>query len=169
MSDEIQLSVSLPLDGDGFLRRECPACERQFKWLPSSDSQDEDDASAATADASGSPENYHCPYCAVAAPSDAWLTKAQVAVMHEIVRREILDPKLDEFERTIDKLNRKSGGWFEIEASLERDEPEPAPELDESDDMRSVDFPCHPSEPVKVLEDWGRPLHCLICGEAAVL
>jgi hypothetical protein len=37
MSDEVQLSMSLPLDGDGFLRRECPTCEREFKWLPSPD------------------------------------------------------------------------------------------------------------------------------------
>ena len=29
--DEISISVHLPLDKDGFLRRECPHCERQFK------------------------------------------------------------------------------------------------------------------------------------------
>jgi hypothetical protein len=55
-----------------------------------------------------------------------------------------------------------------IEARLERDEPEPAPELDEPDDMRRIDFTCHPAEPVKVLDEWDRPVHCLICGEPAV-
>jgi hypothetical protein len=34
--------------------------------------------------------------------------------------------------------------------------------------MRRVDFLCHPAEPVKVLDDWGRPVHCLICGESAL-
>src|SRR6266511_2386951 len=97
MSDEIHLSMSLPLDSDGFLRRECPTCERE-----------------------------------------------------------------------IDRLNRSSGGLIGIEAHLERDEPEPAPELDETDDMRRIDFTCHPAEPVKVLDDWDGPVHCLICGEPAL-
>jgi hypothetical protein len=30
---DVSIPMSLPLDGDGFLRRECPKCERQFKWL----------------------------------------------------------------------------------------------------------------------------------------
>ena len=25
--------MEIPLDSDGFLRRECPTCEREFKWL----------------------------------------------------------------------------------------------------------------------------------------
>ena len=37
MSDEVQLSMSLPLADDGFMRRECTTCEREFKWLPSPD------------------------------------------------------------------------------------------------------------------------------------
>ena len=37
--------------------------------------------------------------------------------------------------------------------------------LTEDDDMTRVDFACHPSEPVKVLDDWHRPVSCLICGE----
>jgi hypothetical protein len=30
--------------------------------------------------------------------------------------------------------------------------------------MRRVDFRCHPEEPVKVLDDWNRSVHCPICG-----
>jgi hypothetical protein len=167
MSDEVQLSMSLPLDSDGFLRRECPTCERQFKWLPSPD-PDADEDVAETAGADEAPESYHCPYCAVTAPPDAWLTKAQVAAAEAIVQRELIDPKLDKLAREIDRLNRSSGGLIGIEARLERDEPEPAPELDEPDDMRRIDFTCHPAEPVKVLDEWDRPVHCLICGEPAV-
>jgi hypothetical protein len=168
MSDEVHLSMSIPLDGDGFLRRECPTCEREFKWLPSPDPETDEDAAAETAGAEAS-ESYYCPYCAVTAPPDAWLTKAQVAVMHEIVRHELVDPEFDKLERKFDRLNRSSGGLIGIEVRLERDEPEPAPELDETDDMRRVDFACHPAEPVKVLDDWDGPVHCLICGEPAVI
>ena len=31
--NEIRLSVPFPLDSEGFLRRECPSCRREFKWL----------------------------------------------------------------------------------------------------------------------------------------
>jgi hypothetical protein len=47
------------------------------------------------------------------------------------------------------------------------DIPPEADPLVETDDMQRVDFECHPNEPVKVLEDWGRDVHCLICGSAA--
>jgi hypothetical protein len=157
--------MSLPLDGDGFLRRECPTCEREFKWVPSPDPEADEDVVARATEPTEAPDGYSCPYCAVTAPPDAWLTKAQVAAAEGIVQRELIDPELHKLEREIDRLNRRSGGLFGIEVRLERDEPEPAPELDEPDDMRRVDFTCHPTEPVKVLDDWDRPVHCLICGE----
>jgi hypothetical protein len=167
MSDEVHLSMSLPLDSDGFLRRECPTCEREFKWLPSPDPETDEDTLAGTAEAAEAPESYYCPYCAVTAPPDAWPTKAQVAAMDEIVQRELIDPELVDLAREIDRLNRSSGGLIGIEARLERDGPEPSPELDEPDDMRRIDFACHPAEPVKVLDDWDGPVHCLLCGEPA--
>ncbi len=44
-------------------------------------------------------------------------------------------------------------------------EPVPQPALAEPNDMIIVESPCHPWEPIKVIEDWHDPLHCLICGE----
>lgn len=152
MSDEvIRTSISLPLDSDGFLRRECPTCEREFKWLPS-----EHDESVAA-----DPSGYYCPYCAVQA-NDGWLTKAQAERAQTTVMRDVVDPMLDDFARN---LGRSSSGMFKMNVNRERS-PEP-PELSEPDDMRRIDFPCHPSEPLKVLEDWTGPLHCLICGTPA--
>jgi hypothetical protein len=87
MSDEVRLSMSLPLDGEGFLRRECPTCEREFKWLPSPDPEDDVEV-AATTEGAEAPESYYCPYCAVSAPPDTWMTKAQVAAAarHVLIR-----------------------------------------------------------------------------------
>jgi hypothetical protein len=52
-----------------------------------------------------------------------------------------------------------------IKFSVGHDEPEiPAP-LHEPTDMVVVSSPCHPWEPIKVMEDWRRPVHCLVCGE----
>jgi hypothetical protein len=62
---EMSIAMSLPLDKDGFLRRECPHCERQFKWWPTAPSED------APEEARNTPEAYFCPYCHEPAPLDA--------------------------------------------------------------------------------------------------
>jgi hypothetical protein len=138
--DEVTLSMAIPVDSDGFLRRECPTCEREFKWLPSSaDEEEEEEEASGTA-------GYFCPYCVVQAPTDAWFTKAQLELAEHIVQVEVVDPMLRKF----------AGG-----ISGHAEEPEP---LTEDDDMRRIDFACHPSEPLKILDDWRQPVHCLVCG-----
>lgn len=157
MTDEVSIPMSLPLDGDGFLRRECPTCEREFKCIVS---QDEDDATPA-------PEGgYFCPYCAVQAPPGAWWTKPQLEVAHSLMFREVIEPELKGLQKSIDQLNRHSGP-IGISAQMEVDRPDEPGELTEIDDMRRADFTCHPEDPVKVLEEWERPVHCMICGEPA--
>ncbi len=44
--DEVSFRMTIPLDSDGFLRRECPTCEREFKWQPS-EAEDEEDVESA--------------------------------------------------------------------------------------------------------------------------
>ncbi|MGB2874754.1 MAG: EamA family transporter [Gaiellaceae bacterium] len=62
-------------------------------------------------------------------------------------------------------MERQSSEFVKIEAG-----PAPTrknrPPLAEPDDMKRVDFACHPTEPVKVREDWKDPVHCLVCGRA---
>jgi hypothetical protein len=151
MSEGVEISMSVPLDSDGFLRRECPTCEREFKWKPA---QDEEEAVPA-------PEGgYFCPYCVVQAPPDSWWTKDQIEAAQATAFEQVLKPELD-------KLGDSAGrsGFLEIEVSVP--DPEPPQALEEADDMRSVVFACHPAEPVKVLDEWQRNVHCLICGQGA--
>ncbi len=61
---------------------------------------------------------------------------------------------------------QSGGGLLGIRAEVSMEGPDAPPELEEPDDMRRVDFPCHPAEPAKVLDDWDREVHCLICGKA---
>ena len=61
-----EIPMSLPLDKDSFLRRECPNCERQFKWWPT---PPEEEISEETQEA---PEAYFCPYCHEPTSPDAW-------------------------------------------------------------------------------------------------
>jgi DNA-directed RNA polymerase subunit RPC12/RpoP len=155
--DEVSIAMSLPLDSEGFLRRECPTCEREFKWFT-----DEDD------DSDGEPipdGGYHCPYCGVQAPPDAWLTQAQVGLAENLVETQVLGPMLKRFAKDVDRLGRWSGGT--VRATMKYDAVEELDPLTEADDMRRVDFNCHSTEPVKVLDDWAKPVRCLICGEFA--
>jgi hypothetical protein len=154
MNDEIEMSMSVPLDSDGFLRRECPTCEREFKWLPAQDDAGAENASPVPAG------GYFCPYCVVQAPSDAWFTKAQIAYAEAIVMREAVVPELEKLK---DTAARSSGDFVQID--VDYDEPEEPRELIEDDDMRRVDFACHVGEPIKVLDEWSGSVHCLVCGQ----
>ena len=153
---EIEMSLSFPLDTDGFLRRACPACLREFKWHPS-DHDDEDNEIPP-------PEEYFCPYCGGSATPSEWFTESQIAYIHTEAFEEVLRPQLDEFTESLDQFNRSSGGFVEITASVEGPKQRQAPPVFEPNDMRKVVFPCHPDEPVKIDEEWDQHVHCLCCG-----
>jgi hypothetical protein len=150
---KITLSMEIPVDSDGFLRRECPTCEREFKWLPAA----EDDDAASMADG-----GYFCPYCGVQAPADAWSTPAQLALARDITQAEVVEPMLSKFADDLARTFQSAGMTTRSAPRRQLGEPEP---LTESDDMTRVDFACHPSEPLKVLDDWRQPVRCLICGQ----
>jgi hypothetical protein len=150
---ERSTEVSVPLDSDGFLRRECPTCEREFKWFNSPEGQGE------AVPVGG----YYCPYCAIQAPSDSWFTKAQMELAQNRVMREVVGPELDKMAHD---LRRSSHGGL-ISFDMKYDKPRALDPLVEADDMRRVDFACHPTEPVKVLDDWQGAVQCLICSRSA--
>lgn len=155
--DEVTVGMSVPLDSDGFLRRECPTCEREFKWLPNAD----DNAESIEVPDGG----YFCPYCAIQAPPGSWFTQAQIELAQSIVATEVVDPMLKDFTRDINSIGRRSGSMFSVSAKY--DAPDEMDPLTEADDMKRIDFTCHPMEPVKVLDDWDRHVHCLVCGDTA--
>lgn len=145
------MSVAVPLDEDGFLRRECPTCEREFKWLPSEDGEPP------------SPAGYYCPYCGVQAQPDTWHTKAQVELMSNKVMREVVGPAMRDFGKSLGHIAQSSGGL--IRADVKGPEiPAESDPLTEQEDMRRVSFACHPEEPLKVLDSWSGAVYCLICG-----
>jgi hypothetical protein len=150
VSGDVELSMSVPLDSDGFLRRECPTCEREFKWKHA-----EDDEQATPAPEGG----YYCPYCAVQASAASWWTQAQTEAAQAAAFDQVVKPELDKFGDLV-----TNSGLLEVEVSTP--EPERPPGLKEVDDMRLTSFECHPAEPIRVLEDWERPVHCLICGQS---
>ena len=144
-------SVQLPLDDEGFLRRECPHCLQEFKWHQGP--------------AAGQPENatdppvYYCPRCGVSAAPDQWWTQDQLAFMQEY----LAGPALREATDAIEKAFRGTRSVTFRRGHL--DEPEPPAALLEPNDMIILAPPCHPWEPVKVPEETTARVHCLVCGE----
>ena len=153
---ESSIPIDLPLDADGFLRRECPNCERQFKWWTTPPS--EEDAE----EAQEAPDVYYCPYCHKPADPDAWWTKEQLEYAQELAAAEVLGPELRRFKNDVERDARRSRGLIRFDVSLPPlSRPEP---LAEPDDMVRVGVPCHPEEPTKVDEGWDGEVACLVCG-----
>jgi TIR domain len=147
--DEISISLQLPLDKDGFLRRECPHCGRQFKqWQGTRDETQE------------SPEPYYCPYCYASAGADTWYTAQQREYIQQQAMAEIVGPHLYRLQEQLEQVSQS--GLFRIEMNTPLlVEPEP---LAEYNDMIRLAFPCHVEEPIKVDEQWDQEVACAVCG-----
>lgn len=144
------LEMTLSLDSDEFLRRCCPACDREFKWrhTPSGEAPPYE------------VDEYHCPYCGRSA-TEFW-TAAQVEYMKALAYNEVVEPSLRKIEDSMRSMGRRGGGLLRV--TINRATPPPPVRPAERDDMRRVEAPCHPEEPIKVLDDWTGPVHCLVCG-----
>lgn len=150
MDEEISISVSLPVDQDGFLRRECPTCEEQFKWY----AHEEGDTDVEIVD------QYFCPLCGVPSGVDAWWTPAQLEFAQGAA-----GPALDERVKDLvaDAFKGVKGLDFKPDRNFSLEVPTPEP-LFEPDDMIIVEPPCHANEPIKVPDMSTNRVHCLVCG-----
>lgn len=153
MNDQIRVPVSLPLDDDGFLRRECPTCEQEFKWY--SHSEGSDDAEHV--------DQYFCPRCGIGAGLDQWWTPAQLEYTRGVAAPAIDDMVNDMLDEARKPLRSRKFITVKRTGRFCFDVPAPQP-LTEPNDMVIVESPCHPNEPVKVPEEATSQVYCLICG-----
>lgn len=140
----MEIAVPIPLDSDGFLRRECPSCRQQFKWH---NGPLNDNAAAAPA-----AETYFCPRCGVSAATDQWWTTEQA----EFARASAMPEVFRHLES-------------EVKGLTITDSPSTPPALTEPDDMQIVVPPCHDYEPVKVPDERAQEYYCLVCGAGFVV
>lgn len=155
MPDEYIIQVSVPLDADGFMRRECPHCSRQFKWHNGPANEEAENHTR--------PAAYTCPLCGKPAPDDSWSTPQQI----ELVERAAMSDMREIMHEEFASMFRGKKG---IQYKRGRDEPlESAEPLVEPDDMTIVTSPCHPFEPIKISDDHAGTLYCLICGSPFVV
>jgi len=146
----IHLQVVLAADR-GFVRRECPTCEREFKRL------------SERVDATTKDTSFVCPYCYESAEATTWWTKPQLAYVHAVTRERVLAPQLREFQRSLQRMNN-GGGLFGLTFEMTGVEQPPALQPVEPEDMTRVEFVCHPEEPLRIADDWAFDVACTICG-----
>lgn len=144
--------MPISLDSDGFLRRECPHCEQEFKWHHGRI----DGTPADWID----PDIYWCPRCGASAGHDAWWTQDQVAYQESFIEAVAPDVVTDALADAF-RGSRHIKFQREPRVGLSTTPAPPA----EPDDMEMIASPCHPWEPVKVSAPANSPYYCLVCGE----
>lgn len=153
--DNTHIPMRLPLD-EGFLRRQCPYCERQFKVRIEHYDSPPDTNEHAEEDT-----QYFCPLCHEPAPANAWWTKEQLDYRYQLVNAAVSDQFHGILAGTLGQLNQP-GSLFRVEISSgEMDEPR---SLDEPHDMTRVYPPCHEPTPLKIPDDWHGDVACFECG-----
>jgi hypothetical protein len=151
----MDIPITVPVDTDGFLRRECPHCGAQFKWHHG--------PANAEAERHTPPPAYHCPLCGQPAGPDSWWTQeqgdyAQAQAAPAIAQ--FMDESLNDVFKGLDSK------YIKVERTGHFDIPDAPAPLVEPDDMSIVMSPCHAYEPIKIPAEHTGPLHCLVCGAA---
>jgi len=174
---EIRMNLPFPLDDDGFFRRECPFCRKEFKVLLErveltdlaqkgidSFMIELKEETTDLDDNEHSGTEFICPYCGQRAPSDSWWTQEQFAymgivaknIMAKIVNENLIRP----LKRT---SQRPSSGMVSIRfegKEMKQQEPWISPEVN---DMEKFDLPCCQRK-IKIEENWLNAVHCFFCG-----
>jgi endogenous inhibitor of DNA gyrase (YacG/DUF329 family) len=136
----MEIPFEIPVDDEGYFRRQCPQCEREFKLQYQNDDGSTEEATVF---------DVYCPYCGISSPNDQFWTNAQVETIQAVAGRFMLDD-----------LSRRG---FTVSRNP------PPPPLIEQNDMSAVASPCHPDEPLKILEPWIKEIYCPTCGKTFVL
>ena len=174
----IETSLAFPLDDDGFFRRECPLCRKEFKVYLKNDELttlaqagidsfmiQQDEKTSETDETSEAEIEFVCPYCGQRASRDSWWTQEQLAYIG-VVGRNIAARLIN--ENFIRPMKRKFGrsqssGLISIRfegKEMEQQEPWISPEVN---DMQVFDLPCCERR-VKVEEGYAGTVHCFFCG-----
>jgi hypothetical protein len=159
------MSLTLPQDVSGFVRRECPDCRRTFKTRPSpEDGLALHERLAENGSRSDLPPTRvsprrSCPYCGATAPENAWLTLEHRSYVEELA--EALSSEVNHRQLSIiaETMVSSAGPTFVAMAPL----PEPEPLRREPDDLQTLYLVCCDEE-VKVHPGWRKRVFCFRCG-----
>ena len=174
---DIHRKLSLPLD-NGFLRRQCPFCRREFKVsVPTEELQTlaqqavegfllETMSSAGhTSSDENQPEaEFFCPYCGQQAASSDWWTDEQIAYFQVIAQNIAADLINENLIRPLKRTFRgQKTGLISMRfegQELPRKQEWLAPD---PPDMTEVYLACCERR-IKVQDDWCDTVFCFFCG-----
>jgi hypothetical protein len=108
-----RLVLNITIDSDGYPRRECPHCERDFKRIVARGSNPKPVQAARG--------GCYCPYCGLQSPSSSWLTMDQVEI-HQAHRDPAQHPIEVASGTSLVELPRHANGQHSARRSLERDQ-----------------------------------------------
>ena len=174
---EYEMNISLPLDSDGFFRRECPLCRKEFKLLLEKDEladlaqkgidsfmlereeAEEDSQSTVT-----QLTEFTCPYCGQLTTEDSWWTQEQLAYIGIFVKNIMAKMVNEQFIRPLKRdFGRPKSGLISVQfegREIKQQEPWISPE---TDDMDIFTLSCCQRK-MKIIEGWKGKVHCFFCG-----
>ena len=170
----IEIDIDLPLDEQGFLRRECPLCNRQYKIFKSEEERENlireivnynlAERNATTDnDSSDNIEYLYCPYCLQKAPKEQWWTQEQLSYIRMYVDNivvKMINDTMDNIARNVNRLNSPYVRMKKPHKKRLQTEPWIPPEIN---DMTVVELPCCNTK-MKIIEEWRDNIACYICG-----
>lgn len=181
-SQHVQFSASLSTDRDGFFRRACPSCGREFKTQV--DPSDLQWALAAQCRRMGlevggtsdddEPPPLRCPFCGDAAGGSEMHTEATVEYLKRLVYREYVAPQLNRFFSGLEDSfgrGRSSGGFLSISLEFHHSRsllPVRPIHGPEAPDLKIVEFLCC-GKRIKVSDRWVDIRTCTFCSTDVVL
>ena len=169
---EIRRNLHFPIDDDGFFRRECPFCRKEFKVLLEKEELldlaqkylysfmiERKEETKDLEDSERSETEFICPYCGQRASSDSWWTQEQVAYVG-VVAKNIMPKRVNENLIRKKTFGRPNSGMISMRFEAEQQEPWISPEVN---DMEIFDLPCCQRK-IKIEDDWIGVVHCFFCG-----
>lgn len=175
MSETI-IQVLFPVDNEGYFRRECPYCCKEFKVLLEKNemediiSQLEDSYSL---DESSEPkiDDYReqealftCPYCGQEGDRGSWCTQEQLLYITTHLENLAADMLNEQFIRPLKrKFGRKTSGPVSIRFEGKEMEKKKAWMSPEASDMKIFDLLCC-GRKVKIEPEWSKMVYCFFCG-----
>ncbi len=170
--------VSIPLDDDNFLRRQCPLCLREFKiYVEDNELNDlvensvedfklEDgkpDKVGEEEEEKKEEELVTCPYCGQEAPKKEWWTEEQLAYLNIFIENIVSELLNENFIKPLKHtFNNYKKGPISIKFTgkeIEQKTPWISPE---TNDMKIFDLPCC-NKKIKIDEDWNKDIFCYYC------
>jgi hypothetical protein len=182
-TDQIQLSISISTDRDGFMRRTCSACGRDFKTeidpadlqsLLSSYCQKQGLEIGAARKEGTHTCFLWCPYCSHQDEAQQMMTEETTDYLKRIAYRECVLPMMNQlFSNLQDSFggSRRSGGFISLSVEFKHSRPiAPVRPIHgpEPGDFKRVTFVCC-NEKIKLSEYWMDVSLCSFCGTQVVL